>query len=69
MGNVLDDGALVDFTRCWRWWVGLYASVPGRAFHIWDCNAEELVYLNASLTDPEAMMGWHMLTEFTETIG
>lgn len=69
MGNVLDDGALVDFTGCERWWVGLYAGVPGRAFHIWDGNTEELVYLNASLTDPEAVMGWHMLTEFTETIG
>ncbi|KAG4120633.1 hypothetical protein ERO13_D11G156320v2 [Gossypium hirsutum] len=69
IGNVLDDGALVDFTRCGRSWVGLYAGVPGHAFHIWDGNTEELVYLNASLTDPEAVMGWHMLTEFTETIG
>ncbi|KAA3474752.1 transcriptional regulator STERILE APETALA-like [Gossypium australe] len=69
MGNVLDDGALVDFTGCGRWWVGLYAGVPGRAFHIWDGNTEELVYLNASLTDPEAVMGWHMLTKFTEPIG
>ncbi|TYH44087.1 hypothetical protein ES332_D11G169800v1 [Gossypium tomentosum] len=69
IGNVLDDGALVDFTGCGRSWVGLYAGVPGHAFHIWDGNTEELVYLNASLTDPEAVMGWHMLTEFTETIG
>ncbi|PPD74529.1 hypothetical protein GOBAR_DD28536 [Gossypium barbadense] len=69
IGNVLDDGALVDFTGCGRSWVGLYAGVPGRAFHIWDGNTEELVYLNASLTDPEVVMGWHMLTEFTETIG
>ncbi|KAK6238687.1 hypothetical protein QUC31_004156 [Theobroma cacao] len=69
MGNVLDDGALVDFTGCERWWVGLYAGVPGRAFHIWDGNTEELVYVNATLTDPGAVMGWHMLTELTETIG
>ncbi|XVE72550.1 hypothetical protein DITRI_Ditri11bG0047500 [Diplodiscus trichospermus] len=69
MGNVVDDGALVDFTGCRRWWVGLYAGVPGRAVHIWDGNTEELVYVNATLTDPEAVMGWHMLTELTETIG
>ncbi|XVE78313.1 hypothetical protein DITRI_Ditri13aG0134600 [Diplodiscus trichospermus] len=69
MGNVVDDGSLVDFTGCGRWWVGLYAGVPGRAFHIWDGNTEELVYVNATLTDPEAVMGWHTLTELTETIG
>ncbi|XP_022771668.1 transcriptional regulator STERILE APETALA-like [Durio zibethinus] len=69
MGNVVDDGALVDFTGCGRWWVGLYAGVPGRAFHIWDGNTEELVYVNTTLTDPEALRGWHMLTELTETIG
>ncbi|XVF31902.1 hypothetical protein REPUB_Repub17cG0034600 [Reevesia pubescens] len=69
MGNVVEDGALVDFTGCGRWWVALYAGVPGRAFRIWDGNTEELVYVNTTLTDPEAVMGWHMLTEFTETIG
>ncbi|XWS36690.1 hypothetical protein CRYUN_Cryun20dG0107100 [Craigia yunnanensis] len=69
MGNVMDDGALVDFTGCGLWWVGLYAGAPGRAFHIWDGNTEELVYVNTTLTDPEAVMGWHTLTELTETIG
>lgn len=68
-GNVVDDGALVDFTGCRRWWVGLYAGVPGRAIRIWDGNTEELLYVNASLTDPEAVMGWHTLTELTETVG
>ncbi|OMO61795.1 hypothetical protein COLO4_33341 [Corchorus olitorius] len=69
MGNVVDDGALVDFTGCGRWWVGLYAGVPGRAFRIWNGNTGELVYVNTTLTDPEAVMGWHMLTELTETVG
>ncbi|KAK8669372.1 hypothetical protein V6N13_106804 [Hibiscus sabdariffa] len=60
MGNLLGDGALVDFTGSGRWWVGLYAGVPGRAFHIWDGNTEEPVYVNPmilSFTDPEAIMG------------
>ncbi|GMI70919.1 STERILE APETALA [Hibiscus trionum] len=72
IGNVVEDGPLVDFTGCGRWWVGLYAGVPGRAFHIWDGNTEEMVYVNpliASLTNSEAVMGWHMLTEFIEPIG
>lgn len=69
LGDVLNDGALVDFTGCGRWWVGLYAGVPGRAFHVWDGNTEELVFVGGSLTDPEAVMGWHMLTELTEFVG
>ena len=69
MGDAVNDGALVDFTGCGRWWVALYAGVPGRAFHIWDGNTEELVYVNLTLTDPEALMGWHMFTELTEPIG
>ncbi|KAE8703935.1 Transcriptional regulator STERILE APETALA [Hibiscus syriacus] len=69
LGNVVNDGALVDFTGCGRWWVGLYAGVPDRAIHVWDGNTEELVYVNTNLTDPEAVIGWHTLTEFTDTIG
>lgn len=69
MGNVVDDGALVDFTGCGRWWVGLYAGAPNRALHIWNGNTEELVYVNTTLTDPEAVMGWHMLTGMTESVG
>ncbi|MCE2055578.1 hypothetical protein HAX54_042898, partial [Datura stramonium] len=26
LGDVVNDGALVDFTGCGRWWVGLYAG-------------------------------------------
>ncbi|MBA0579234.1 transcriptional regulator STERILE APETALA [Gossypium raimondii] len=69
IGNIVDDGSLVDFTGCGRWWVGLYAGVPGRAIHIWDGNTEELVYVNTTLTDRESLRGWHMLTELTEAIG
>ncbi|KAK8636289.1 hypothetical protein V6N13_004993 [Hibiscus sabdariffa] len=69
VGNIVDDGSLVDFTGYGRWWVGLYAGVPGRAIHIWDGNTEDLVYVNTSLTDRESLRGWHMLTELTETIG
>ncbi|KAJ8748605.1 hypothetical protein K2173_007595 [Erythroxylum novogranatense] len=68
-GNVVNDGVLVDFTGCGRWWVGLYAGVPGRAFHIWDGNTEELTFIGGALTDPEAVMGWHLLTELTVSVG
>jgi hypothetical protein len=66
---VVRDGALVDFTGCDRWWVGLYAGAAGRAFHIWDGVTEELVFVGGSLTDPETVMGWHMLTDATEFVG
>ncbi|KAI3444021.1 hypothetical protein Pfo_000686 [Paulownia fortunei] len=69
MGDVLNDGALVDFTGSNQWWVGLYAGVPGRAFHIWNSETEELVFIGGTLTDPEAVMGWHLLTEMTDLIG
>ncbi|XP_039043404.1 transcriptional regulator STERILE APETALA-like, partial [Hibiscus syriacus] len=69
VGNIVDDGSLVDFTGCGRWWVGLYAGVPGRAIHIWDGNTEDLVYMNTTLTDRESLRGWHMLTGLTETVG
>ncbi|GKV18316.1 hypothetical protein SLEP1_g28714 [Rubroshorea leprosula] len=68
-GQVLDDGALVEFTGCSRWWVGLYAGVPGQAFHIWDSNTEELVFVGGTLTDTEAVRGWHMLAEPINPIG
>ncbi|KAK3022467.1 hypothetical protein RJ639_046342 [Escallonia herrerae] len=70
LGDVVNDGVLVDFSGCGKWWVGLYAGVPGRAFHVWDGNTEELVFVGGTLTDPEAVMGWHLLTEeLTELIG
>ncbi|KAI3446746.1 hypothetical protein Pfo_003411 [Paulownia fortunei] len=69
VGDVVNDGALVDFSGCDRWWVGLYAGVPGHAFHIWNNETEELVFIGGTLTDPEAVMGWHLLTELTDLIG
>ncbi|GFQ03117.1 transcriptional regulator sterile apetala [Phtheirospermum japonicum] len=69
LGDVVNDGALVDFSGCDRWWVGLYAGVPGHAFRIWNSVTEELVFIGGTLTDPEAVMGWHLLTELTDLIG
>ncbi|KAF3617397.1 Transcriptional regulator STERILE APETALA [Capsicum annuum] len=69
LGDVVNDGALVDFTGCDRWWIGLYAGVPGRAFHIWNSETEELIFVDGDLTDPEAVTGWHLLTELTELVG
>lgn len=69
LGQVVNDGVLVDFTGCGRWWVGLYAGVPDRAFHIWDSVSEELLFVGGSLTEPESVMGWHMLTDLTEFVG
>ncbi|KAA8524859.1 hypothetical protein F0562_011282 [Nyssa sinensis] len=69
LGEVLNDGPLVDFTGCDRWWVGLYAGVPGRAFHVWDANTEELVFIGGTLTDDYALTGWRLLTELTDLVG
>ncbi|KAI4305647.1 hypothetical protein L6164_029002 [Bauhinia variegata] len=69
VGDVVTNGTLVEFTGCGRWWVGLFAGVPGRAIHIWDARTEEPVFIGGTLTDPEAVMGWHMLTEVTEPVG
>ncbi|KDP29922.1 hypothetical protein JCGZ_18491 [Jatropha curcas] len=68
-GDVVTDGALVDFTGRGQWWVGLHAGVPGRAFHIWDSNTEELTFVGGLLTDPDSVTGWHTLTELTELVG
>ncbi|KAL0337688.1 UNVERIFIED_CONTAM: Transcriptional regulator STERILE APETALA [Sesamum calycinum] len=69
LGDVVNHGALVDFTGCDRWWVGLYAGVPGHAFRIWNSETEELVFVGGTLTDPQSVMGWHLLTELTDLIG
>lgn len=69
VGDVLNNGVLVEFAGCGRWWVGLFAGVPGRAFQIWDADVEQLVFIGGSLTDPETVTGWHMLTELTEPVG
>ncbi|KAI4308510.1 hypothetical protein L6164_031574 [Bauhinia variegata] len=68
-GDVVTNGALVEFAGCRRRWVGLFAGVPGRAIHIWDAQTEEPVFIGGTLTDPEAVMGWHMLTEVTDPVG
>ncbi|CAA0819985.1 Transcriptional regulator STERILE APETALA [Striga hermonthica] len=70
-GDVVNDGVLVDFTGCERWWVGLYAGtcVPGHGLRVWNRVTEELVFVGGTLTDPEAVTGWHMLTEPTQPIG
>lgn len=69
VGNVVENGVLVDFTGCGHWWVGLYAGVPGRAFHIWDGNTEQLSFVGGSLTDPESVTGWQMLIELNLVVG
>ncbi|KAF4359314.1 transcriptional regulator STERILE APETALA [Cannabis sativa] len=67
-GNAVDDGVLVDFSGCGRWWVGLYAGVPDRAFHIWDSNTEELVSVGGALTNPDSVRGWQMLIEASNDV-
>ncbi|PIA58231.1 hypothetical protein AQUCO_00500285v1 [Aquilegia coerulea] len=42
LGNVVNDGNF-----------GLYAGVPGRSFHVWNAETEQLVFIGGSLTDPE----------------
>lgn len=68
LGDVVRDGALVDFSGCSRWWIGLYAGVPGRSIHVWNGLTEELVFVGGTLTDPESVRGWHLLTESTDFI-
>lgn len=68
-GRVMEDGVLVDFTGCERYWVGLYAGLAGRAFHIWNGQTEELTFVGGDLTDQNTVMGWRMLAEFTEFVG
>nr|XP_043620073.1 transcriptional regulator STERILE APETALA [Erigeron canadensis] len=69
LGDVVTDGVLVDFAGCNQWWVGLYAGVPNRAFHVRNGNTEELVFIGGTLTDPDAVIGWHLLTDLTEHVG
>ncbi|KAF9589349.1 hypothetical protein IFM89_022829 [Coptis chinensis] len=69
LGNVVSDGTLVDFTGCSQWWVGLYAGVPARSFHVWNAVTEELMFIGGSVTDPESVTGWHLLTELNDSVG
>ncbi|XP_020223356.1 transcriptional regulator STERILE APETALA [Cajanus cajan] len=68
-GDVVINGVLVGFAGTARWWVGLYAGIADRAFQIWDARSEERVFMRGSLTNPETVMGWHMLTELVEPVG
>lgn len=52
-----------------NWFTRFCIGVPGRALHVWNGETEELVFVGGTLTDPEAVMGWHLLTELTGIIG
>lgn len=67
----MHDGVLIDFTGCSRYWVGLYAGLAGRAFRIWEWDGQRavLTFVGGALTDHNTLMGWRMLTEFTEFVG
>ncbi|CAH1424399.1 unnamed protein product [Lactuca virosa] len=69
LGDVVTDGVLVDFAGCNQWWIGLYAGLPDRAFHVRNGNTEELVYIGGTLTNPDAVIGWGLLNDLTEHIG
>ncbi|PSR96420.1 Transcriptional regulator STERILE APETALA like [Actinidia chinensis var. chinensis] len=69
LGDAVSDGVLVDFCGCNRWWVGLYAGGPGRAFQVRDAHTEELIFVGGGLTDPDAVNGWHLLNDLTEFVG
>lgn len=68
-GFVMNNGVLVGFAGTARWWVGLFAGIAGRAFQVWNAESGERVFVGGSLTDPETVMGWHMLTELVDPVG
>ncbi|KAJ0966041.1 hypothetical protein J5N97_027179 [Dioscorea zingiberensis] len=65
VGNLMEDGVLVDFSGDDRRWVGLYAGVPGRSFRVWNAEADQqqVLYVGGSLTDPDSVAGLHLLTD------
>ncbi|CAJ1971565.1 unnamed protein product [Sphenostylis stenocarpa] len=69
MGFVMNNGVMVGFAGTARWWVGLFAGIAGRAFQVWNAESRERVFVGGSLTDPETVMGWHMLTELVDPVG
>ncbi|TKY57466.1 Transcriptional regulator STERILE APETALA [Spatholobus suberectus] len=83
VGDVVNNGVLVGLAgiglsdtgrgqrgvRVRGWWVGLFAGIAGQAFQIWDAYSWERVFLGGSLTDAEAVNGWHMLTELMPPVG
>ncbi|KAL6975493.1 hypothetical protein U1Q18_024289 [Sarracenia purpurea var. burkii] len=58
-----------SMTALWLTFAVVTDGVPGRAFHIWDGVTEELIFVGGSLTDPEAVVGWHLLTQLTDFVG
>ncbi|XP_078430072.1 transducin/WD40 repeat-like superfamily protein isoform X2 [Wolffia australiana] len=68
-GNAVEDGTLVDFAGRGGWWVGLFAGVPGRSLRVWSGGEGELAYVGGSLTDPDAVVGWHMFTDRAGAVG
>ncbi|KAH7660588.1 Quinoprotein alcohol dehydrogenase-like protein [Dioscorea alata] len=63
VGSLMEDGTLVDFSGDNTRWVGLYAGVPGRSFRIWNSENEQVLFVGGSLTDPDSVAGWHLLTD------
>ncbi|KAF2284798.1 hypothetical protein GH714_030590 [Hevea brasiliensis] len=63
-GIIINDARLIFATLD-----GLHAGVPGRAFHIWDGNTEQLTFVGGALTDPNSVLAWHTLAELTELVG
>ncbi|KAJ7556789.1 hypothetical protein O6H91_05G098600 [Diphasiastrum complanatum] len=69
VGNVIQDGALISFTGCSRWWVGLYAGSPGNSIRIWDAATREPVFQGGHIMDNDAMRGWNLFLEQATRIG
>ncbi|KAK1274087.1 Transcriptional regulator STERILE APETALA [Acorus gramineus] len=69
VGNVVEDGPMLSFSGGDRYWVGLYAGVPGRAVHVWDGETEALTYIGGSLTDLDSVAGWQALNDPNESVG
>ncbi|KOM46316.1 hypothetical protein LR48_Vigan07g002000 [Vigna angularis] len=68
-GFVMNSGVLVGFAGTRRRWVGLFAGIAEGAFQVWNAESGERLFLGGSLTDPETVMGWHMLTELVDPVG
>ncbi|KAI9177161.1 hypothetical protein LWI28_011811 [Acer negundo] len=69
LGELVNDGVLIDFSGCRRYWVGLYAGLAGPAFRIWNGQTETLTFVGGSLTEQYAVIGWRMLTDLNEFVG
>jgi hypothetical protein len=38
-------------------------EIIDHACHIWDASMEELAFNDRDITDPDAIRGWHLLTD------